>query len=182
VRHIPRAVEDIPLMHLGLPRQPLANAGRRPPDIVGLDLRAHADHPTKHGSGVRCADSPTLHRLATTIAIMLDDIHRLRDAERLALHEFIADHLRAEPEKVLAIARANLERWLGSDPDSQPYYREWQEIIESRPLTDILALITSETEEGRRLRQSTPFTGVVTQQERERAFAAARERLAGSDA
>lgn len=101
-------------------------------------------------------------------------IHRLRDEEKLVLHEAIATRLAADPDRVLAIARANIARWLEHDANHKPYFQEWSAILDSRIVAEIIELITADTEEGRRLRQTAPFVGVVSQAERAEAFAAAR--------
>jgi hypothetical protein len=98
-----------------------------------------------------------------------DDRHRLRDKEKLQLHHLIAEHLQRDPERVLGIARTNLARWrerLGP----QPYYAEWGDILRTRPPSEIIALITADDDEGRRLRQSTPFVGVAKAEERASIF------------
>jgi hypothetical protein len=43
---------------------------------------------------------------------------------------------------------------------------EWQEILENWPLEKVLGLLTSFDEEARRLRQSSPFCGILSQEER----------------
>lgn len=102
-------------------------------------------------------------------------IHRLRDLEKLLLHQVVAERLIENPQRVLGIAVANLERW-SADPDTKPYYEEWRDILSSRSVAELITLITADDDEGRRLRQSTPFVGVASAEERDRAFATARER------
>jgi len=101
-------------------------------------------------------------------------IHRLRDAEKLALHRIVARYLQTSPERPLGIAKANLDRWLSTDPEVKPYFKEWQVIFATRSVAELVTLITADNEEGRRLRQTSPFVGVVTAEEREEAFAGAR--------
>lgn len=45
-------------------------------------------------------------------------------------------------------------------------HREWLSILERLTTEELLALITAETDEGQRLRQSSPFAGVSTDEER----------------
>jgi len=40
-------------------------------------------------------------------------------------------------------------------------YAEWQAIL-SRPLADICELLCAETDDGQRIRQSSPFAGVLS--------------------
>lgn len=90
--------------------------------------------------------------------------HRRRDAEKLDLHRIIAKHLRGDPARVLAIARENLRRW--QKAGAQPYYEEWEQVLATCDVDEIIGLILADNETGRRLRQSTPFTGVVSETER----------------
>ena len=68
---------------------------------------------------------------------------------------------------VLLIAHGNLARWTSlnaSAPSLLRCYAEWREIL-NRPLEEICSLLTLETEEARRLRQNSPFAGVLSAQE-----------------
>ena len=44
--------------------------------------------------------------------------------------------------------------------------REWQTILSCLPLNEVLDLITQDSDEGQRLRHSTPFSGILSQRER----------------
>lgn len=106
---------------------------------------------------------------------MAGGAHELRDAEKLVLHERIAHHLMEDPSRVIAIAQSNITRWHAAEAVEDVYAAEWQQII-AMSVTDLVQLITADTDEGRRLRQSSPFVGVVTGQERAAAFETARRR------
>jgi hypothetical protein len=97
------------------------------------------------------------------------DPHELRDQEKLALHRHIADLLLRDPEVVIARAKANLARWRDS-MGSQPYYLEWEDLLARLSPEDVASLITRNDAEGRRLRQSTPFVGVVPPEVRKSIF------------
>jgi hypothetical protein len=92
--------------------------------------------------------------------------HARRDDEKLRLHRAIAQQLLREPERVLGIAEANLRRWRERDEDT-PYYEEWEDLLRTLGVQELAALIVSDSEEARRLRQSTPFVGVVPREERD---------------
>ncbi len=81
----------------------------------------------------------------------------------------MAAKLEAQPE-LLEIARRNLDRWLRTSP--APALREWSTILESVPLAEVLALLRSSSEEAARLRQSSPFAGLLTEEERRRIMTA----------
>jgi hypothetical protein len=91
--------------------------------------------------------------------------HERLDQRSLALHRAIAEKLRAHPE-LIAIAKENLERWSATeDPRSRRYSEAWQEIL-NLPMTEILRLITEESERMTAMRQATPFAGVLDPAER----------------
>jgi hypothetical protein len=89
--------------------------------------------------------------------------HEWIDARSLALHEAVAAKLEARPQ-LLDVARANLARWLARDPAGA--LLEWARLLDQRPLDDILTLLRSSDERAARLRQSSPFAGVLTPEER----------------
>ena len=91
--------------------------------------------------------------------------HEWIDARSLALAEAIAAKVRQNPE-LLDVARSNLERWKTRSDTWPRCYREWDQILASRPLDDVLQLLTVDSETGRRLRQSSPFTGILSPRER----------------
>jgi hypothetical protein len=82
----------------------------------------------------------------------------------LALHEAVAAKIEARPE-LLDVARANLARWIGRAPHGALH--EWQELLERTPVADLVTLLRSESETAARLRQSSPFAGLLTPQERQ---------------
>ena len=84
------------------------------------------------------------------------------DRVSLALGRQVADRLRRQPGLV-DLARANLARWSrqnASAPSLLRCYAEWQNIL-SRPLEDICGQLCAETESAQRLRQNSPFAGVL---------------------
>ncbi|MEI7436242.1 MAG: hypothetical protein WCL16_05500 [bacterium] len=61
--------------------------------------------------------------------------------------------------KGLQKARVNCQRWLADQPT--PALREWQAILANDWFT-IRAVLLDEGQEGRRLRQSSPFCGILS--------------------
>jgi len=89
--------------------------------------------------------------------------HFETDQVSLELARRIAEKLRWEPE-VIDFARANLSRWSqqnASAPSLLRCYAEWQKIL-SRPVEEICALLCSSSDDAQRLRQNSPFAGVLT--------------------
>jgi hypothetical protein len=88
-------------------------------------------------------------------------------ARSLALHQEVAAKLEADPN-LLATASANLERWLTSRPEAALI--EWRDVLHTRSLPEILALLRSPDERAARLRQSSPFAGLLAPEERQAIF------------
>lgn len=87
----------------------------------------------------------------------------------MALHCVVARKLLENPE-VIAQARDNLARWRAPAVELEPaYIAEWQRILEGRP-EEIARFLASPSEEATRLRSCSPFTNVLTAQERARIY------------
>lgn len=99
--------------------------------------------------------------------------HRLLEARSLAMHAVIAQKIERDP-KLLEVPRNNLKRWSARWENEAPaWYGEWRGIM-NRPWAEIAAIITEPSEEGARLRQSSPFAGILSAAERKRIYAAFR--------
>jgi hypothetical protein len=93
--------------------------------------------------------------------------HTWVDERSRALHARIADKLRAQPSLV-AVAVGNLDRWerlRGRDAAAD----EWRSLLDA-PFPELLRLLTEESENADRLRQSSPFAGILTDEERTAVF------------
>ena len=102
----------------------------------------------------------------------------IRIEERsIALHRAVAERIRGNP-KLMEEAIINLQRYLKqSFSDSRKPISplvEWQELLENQSLEEILDFIVSDSERAKRLRQSSPFAGILTPQERWRIYEAYR--------
>jgi len=99
--------------------------------------------------------------------------HQLLDARSLAMHALIAAKIDKNRE-LLAIPQTNLARWENRWGESTPrWLSEWRQIL-SRPWNEVAAILVSAGENATRLRQSSPFAGVLTPTERLRIYAAFR--------
>ena len=92
--------------------------------------------------------------------------HPWHDQLGLRYHQAIAEKIRREPA-LLEMARENLRRWSAAEPDATPSLarREWQQILDSCDIEEIIRIMTDPGEEGHRRRQSTPFAGILTAEE-----------------
>ena len=74
----------------------------------------------------------------------------------------VAARLEKEPSLVL-FARGNLARWLERNANAPALvrcYREWQTILDC-PIADICQVLVADNEDSRRLRQNSPFAGLL---------------------
>lgn len=89
------------------------------------------------------------------------------------MHCLIARKLLADPA-LIAQARSTLARWRAQAAEPTPsYFFEWGHILEGSPKA-IAAFLASMCEDASRLRQSSPFTNLLTPEERARVFEAFR--------
>jgi len=93
--------------------------------------------------------------------------HPWHDRLGLLYHRAMAEKIRRQPA-LLEIARENLRRWMAAEPDAtlSQARSEWQWRLDCESVEEIIRLMTDPTEEGHRLRQSTPFAGILTPEER----------------
>ena len=99
--------------------------------------------------------------------------HRLAEARSLVMHTVIAEKIQTNPA-LIAHAQQNLRRWRRHREGSAPTWMdEWRSILK-RPQAEIAAIICEPSERGARLRQSSPFAGALSNQERKRIYDAFR--------
>jgi len=80
-----------------------------------------------------------------------------------------------DPGRSLETARRNLARMRkGTRGEARRWLDEWERLLDG-PIDKLLDVYTSRSLLGRELRQNSPFAGVLTQDERERALLAWRD-------
>jgi len=92
--------------------------------------------------------------------------HEYQDRVSLELARRIATGLPEHPEW-LDLARTNLDRWSElnqGSPGLLRCYAEWRSLL-SLPLSEIQQILLAQTGEGQRLRQNSPFAGVLNARE-----------------
>jgi hypothetical protein len=93
--------------------------------------------------------------------------HSLIDERSLAFDRLIAEKLRLNPA-LIGKAEANLQRWLVTcSPSVRPVLLEWQRLL-AGSTEALFAQLEATDEPAARLRQSSPFCGVITAAERNR--------------
>lgn len=113
----------------------------------------------------------TLARLADAAQcdLVIEVRPRLSEPEvrTLELHRAIARKLEASPGAVIARARRNLALLRDNDPGghSSLYLDAWQVLLNG-PLRDLLSVMVSTDAPAKELRQASPFSGVLSDDER----------------
>lgn len=94
------------------------------------------------------------------------DLHTLGVRRSRLVHRYIADMIRAKPE-LLAVAKARIEKDIAEKQpiNSRDAAYEWQAILATWSLDDVLNFIVSDTERADQLRSSTPFVGLFDNKE-----------------
>jgi hypothetical protein len=127
-------------------------------------------------------DSPELHDRVAEYRPLLDAAppqadpqptpepwsHPWHDQLGLRYHQAIAAKIRAQPE-LRAVAVENIVRWTARNDYPASVLRalqQWRELLTSTPLEQLLAALTDPSERGHRIRQNTPFAGLLTAEER----------------
>ena len=97
--------------------------------------------------------------------------HDWVDERSRALHIIIAQKIRQEPT-LLEMARFNLDRWeKGSSGEVKPIFAEWRAMIRDWSLQRLLDFLGEKSARANQMRQSSPFTGILTAAERNQVFA-----------
>ncbi|MBX3377726.1 MAG: hypothetical protein KF678_12070 [Phycisphaeraceae bacterium] len=89
--------------------------------------------------------------------------HEYQDRVSLEMARRVALGLPSNPEWI-TLARENLARWKQVNHDAPGLlraYSEWESILD-RPVAEICGVLLQETDEGQRLRQNSPFAGVLS--------------------
>ena len=89
--------------------------------------------------------------------------HEYQDRVSLEIHRRVAAGLAARADW-MTLARENLARWMERNteaPGLMRCYREWLEILDRSTVDQVCAIVTAETDEGQRLRQNSPFVGML---------------------
>lgn len=96
--------------------------------------------------------------------------HQWIDLVDLAMHRAMARKIRRQPALV-GRAWRNIARWEKRNHGCPRPLLEWKRILQENDLNKVLRLMTRPDEEGNRLRQASPFCGILTEREREAIWA-----------
>ena len=100
--------------------------------------------------------------------------HAILEARSLAMHCLIARKITRDP-RLIEVARRNLAGWRRARVAAERprWLDEWERVLR-RPWPEVAAFITSTAQHAARLRQSSPFAGVLDPTERRRVYEAFR--------
>ena len=98
--------------------------------------------------------------------------HRAAELQALAYHRLVAERL---DDAVVEEARRRLRRWRREGRIDPRWADEWERTLQ-KPLGQIARVIGADLPRARELRQTSPFAGVLTEQERNRLVHAVEER------
>jgi hypothetical protein len=95
------------------------------------------------------------------------EMHHLREIQSLQMHRRIAAMMERDPDAVIGKALRNLHAWAAHPHGSamEPVFKEWLDLLARMEPSEIAAFIVSDSERAVRLRQSTPFAGVLSPRE-----------------
>ena len=96
--------------------------------------------------------------------------HQTAERRGLAYHAIVAERLN---QQMVEEARERVEQLTSEGHLHRRYAKKWQELL-SLPLPEVSRAIAADDEEGRDLRQNSPFAGVLNEQERRRIIEAIR--------
>ena len=91
--------------------------------------------------------------------------HQQIDDRSLAMHQLVVEKIKANPA-LFDVVRDTLNRWSSIVcVRSQPYVKEWSALA-SLGEDVCLQMAVEDSEHARALRQASPFTGILSNQER----------------
>jgi hypothetical protein len=93
--------------------------------------------------------------------------------QSLAYHRAVAERL---DEHIVDNARRRVHRWRDEGRVHPRWVDEWETVL-SKPLPQVARAIGADTPAARALRQTSPFAGVLSEQERRRVLDAVEGRL-----
>ena len=153
-------------------RTPASRARGRPP--TG-SAQSAAERMRSYRARQRAAGLRAVTRMEAPVRTLSSGAlgHRIIEARSLAMHCLAAQKIMRNPA-LLDQVRRTLDTWRARYGKDTPRALEEWALILRRPWPQIAALITDAGERATRLRQSTPFAGVLGARERERVYAAFR--------
>ena len=95
--------------------------------------------------------------------------HQIHETRSLRLHRMVAERYRETPSDVIEFGLENLRRWQETGVDCDDF-RIWEEILRNRPQS-LLETLCDSGAAAVRLRQSSPFAGLIPEDIRQQVLA-----------
>jgi hypothetical protein len=95
---------------------------------------------------------------------MMNSKHEIHEKRSLMMHHMVAQRFAEDPALVIECGLTNLTRWQQNGVDCDDF-TVWEQILKFSPLR-IPEILKDTSEEAIRLRQSSPFAGLVSEDER----------------
>ncbi|MBI3295113.1 MAG: helix-turn-helix transcriptional regulator [Deltaproteobacteria bacterium] len=133
--------------------------------------RAGTSQPTiaAYEGGTKSPTLSTLQNLAASLGLELTVIFTpamtREDRRSLAYHRAVAEVLRRDPDSARKLARRNLKTMTSIHVGPEALFKSWSEWL-SRPLEELILRMLDPSQEGRDLRQVSPFAGLLSSKER----------------
>ena len=126
-----------------------------------VDLCDAGKLPVARGSG-----SHRYLRRSDVLALISQPLTRDKEQSRW-LHAAIIGHLVKDPDLVLRQARDNIDRFstVHAGTMAEHWLDQWRAALDSGP-DRVLSVLVSETPEAAEMRQNSPFTGILSKDER----------------
>lgn len=98
---------------------------------------------------------------------MVSPMHHRRELQSIEMHRRIAAMMDRDPSGVIRKAVRNIHGWLEHQQGSamEVVFREWLELLVHLSPSEIADFIVSDSERAVRMRQSSPFAGVLSPRE-----------------
>jgi hypothetical protein len=97
--------------------------------------------------------------------------HHHHESRSLRMHRMVVDRYRESPAEVIHFGLENLKRWQQQGVDCDDF-GIWEEILRSNPRR-LPEILSGSSEEAIRLRQSSPFAGLIPEDVRRQILASA---------
>lgn len=95
--------------------------------------------------------------------------HQVHEIRSLRMHQIVEDLYQENPDGVIRFGLGNLKRWQQRGVDCDDF-QIWEEVLRFSPQR-LPEILTGSGEEATRLRQSSPFAGLVPEDSRQKILA-----------
>lgn len=135
-----------------------------------MDLQTQYDFAQAEESGQVDIINCQVHVPSAVILKRIGVGHGRIDDRNYRIHKAIAKKLEKNPDKIITEARKNIRRW-GWDKEKNPppYMKAWMTLLDEPP-SRLVKILTGTGERSILLRSSSPFVGVLTKREKEKAI------------